>query len=306
MPFGMSPTLTGPQCRAHARLLGQSRIPNQALLEGCPVRFTRRFLVFVCAVLAIVAVLIVFWPSRERNKSNPVFPATGDILVGNNPRAILKAAIEAYGGKEKLGWTLTGVLQARLRASVDVEFDVLASCDETFELPRRYKRVIKAQRNGEKRSMEYAVTEGNGWIRQDGGEVHEFHGQYLPLNRSWNAMLAILPSLLEDDFQLKPGGEEKADGRELVGVKVSGEGTEYTLFFDRKSGLLAKSKRLMEHPLLGGEVNGEVLFGDYKEVSGIQYPMRITACGNGKKLFEVEVMRIEFRKKIDDRVFDKP
>lgn len=130
----------------------------------------------------------------------------------------------------------------------------------------------------------------------------------MPLNRSWNAILAILPSCLGDEVKLGPGGKEKVKERELVGVSVSGEGIggEVILFFDSKSGLLAKSRKRMHHPLSGQEGDGEVVSSDYKEVSGIQYPHRITTYFDGKKVIEMEITRIELLKKVDDRLFERP
>jgi hypothetical protein len=269
------------------------------------VSLARRCLVFGCAVLAVAAVLVVLSPSREGDKSNPSTPSRS-ILAGDNPRSILKAAIEAHGGEENLARTLTGVLLAKASLTLPPDVESTISFEETLELPRRYKRVIRGELNGKDFTMEYAVTDGSGWTRQNGGKVREFHGQPSPLSSRWEAMLALLPSLLKDDFKLASGGEEKVGGRELVGVKASGEDIDYTLFFDRQSGLLVKSKWRMEHPLSGEEVDAEGAFGDYKNVSGIQYPMRVATYSDGKKIIELRITRIEFLKKIDDRVFDKP
>ena len=43
-----------------------------------------------------------------------------------------------------------------------------------------------------------------------------------------------------------------------------------------------------------------------KEVSGVQYPMRVVTSGEGRKLFEIEIQEIEFLDRADDRVFSKP
>jgi hypothetical protein len=88
--------------------------------------------------------------------------------------------------------------------------------------------------------------------------------------------LGTLLGWLDDQVKLDPAGKEMIGNRELVGVEVVAD-DESTLFFDSKSGLLAKSKRRMQHPLTGKEVDGEVLFSDYKEVSGVKYPIRITS-----------------------------
>jgi hypothetical protein len=62
------------------------------------------------------------------------------------------------------------------------------SWEETFELPRRYRRSIKGQFKGKDFTMEYAITDGRGWIRTNGGELQEYKGEKQPLGRSWNTI----------------------------------------------------------------------------------------------------------------------
>src|SRR5262249_48389857 len=120
--------------------------------------------------------------------------------------------------------------------------------------------------------------------------------------------LALLPACLGDGIKLEAGGNAKANGRDMIGVRITGEpfGGQAILYFDRKSGLLVKSQRRMPHPLSGQEMDGEAVFGDYKETWGTQYPHRITSFAGGKKIIEMEITRIELLKKLDDRLFEKP
>jgi hypothetical protein len=224
------------------------------------------------------------------------------------PRETIQSAIKAHGGEENIAKTLTGTLLAKATVSLPPAPAGSVSWEETFELPLRYRRSIKGQFAGKDENMEYAITNGNGWIRRNGGEARDFKGDKLPLNGYWNAILAMLPTCLGDQVKLTPGGRAMVDGRETLGVKVSGEsfGGEATLYFDAKSRLLVKSKRRMQHPLTRQEVDAEVLFSDYKETSGIQYPRRITTFVDGKQVIEMEITRIELLKKLDDRLFEKP
>jgi hypothetical protein len=222
-------------------------------------------------------------------------------------RATLEAAIKAHGGKENLAKTLTGSLTAKAKITVAPDFEISSSWDETFELPRRYYRNIKGKMLGDDFTMEYGITDGSGWIRHN-GELRDYKGEKMPLHRNWNAFLALLPACLDEGVKLEQGGKEKIDGREASVVKVSAEaeGWEAVLFFDSKSNLLVKSKKRIQHPLTRKEVEGEVIYSDYKEVSGVQYPCRIISYVAGKKASEMEISKIELLKKIDDRLFEKP
>ena len=234
-------------------------------------------------------------------------PLSG-VLADESPRVTVQSAIKAHGGEQNISKTLTGTVVAKAKMSLAPDVEAAITWEETFELPRRYRRSIKGQFMGKDFSMEYAITEGSGWVRQNGGEARDYKGEKLPLSRSWNAALALLPACLADGVKLGSGGKDKVEGREAVGVSVSGEalGGDAVLFFDTKSGLLVKSKRRMQHPLTRQEVDGEVILSDYKEVSGVQYPRKIATYIDGKKVIEMEIARIELLKKLDDRLFEKP
>jgi hypothetical protein len=153
-----------------------------------------------------------------------------------------------------------------------------------------------------------ATTDGIGWIRQNGGEAKDYKGEKLPLHRNWNAFLALLPSCLAEGVKLEATENAEVDGREAIGIKIQGDvigGGQAVFYFDKKSGLLVKSKRRMQHPLSGQEVDLEVVYSDYKKISGVQYPRRITSYASEKKIVEMEITRIEFLRKIDDRLFDR-
>ncbi len=235
------------------------------------------------------------------------YSATGCIQSQPTPRATIQAAIKAHGGEENLAKTTTGSLAAKSTMTLaNVEASV--SWEETFELPHRNYRKINGKVKGRDISMEYATTDGSGWIRQNGGEAKEYQGEKQPLERNWNAFLAVLPLCLEDGVKLEAAGEEKVDGRDAVGVKVQGKavGSEGILFFDKKTGLLVKSRRRIQHPLSREEVEGEVVYSNFRQVSGVQYPHHIMTYVTGKKVGDMEITRIEFLEKIDDHLFDKP
>jgi hypothetical protein len=226
----------------------------------------------------------------------------------DNPRTILEAAIKAHGGEKNLATTLTGTLLAKAKFSLSPDMEASISWEETFELPRRYRRAIKGSGMGQNFSMEYAITEGRGWIRQNDGPTTEYKGEKQSLISSWNAILAVLPACLGKDVELKVVGKEGIEGKEAVGVSVSGEsfGGKAVLFFDVKSGLLVKSKKRMEHPLTHQDAEIEGFLENYKLISGVQYPHRFTSFIDGKKILDMEITRIEFLKKLDDRLFEKP
>lgn len=221
-------------------------------------------------------------------------------------RDVIKRAIKAHGGEEKIAKSLTGKLSADATFSFAPNVEGKITWEESFELPRRYKRVIKGTFQNMSMRMEYAITGGSGWIRKGDGPIEDFKGEALPLNRSWNATLATLAPLLAKDVKLSKVDGEKISGEDAVGIKETSAEAESVLYFSRKTGLLLKAKRLMQHPLTGKEAAGEVVFSDYKEIAGVQYPHRVTSYVGSKKLIELQISKIEFLKSLDDRLFEKP
>jgi hypothetical protein len=224
----------------------------------------------------------------------------------NDPLSVLRAAIEAHGGEERLAHTWTGTLLAKGTLAFPPEVEASFSWEESFDLPRRYRRCITGRWNGQDFRLEYAITDGSGWIRKNGREPVDYDGEPLPLYRS--PPLALLPSLLDDGVDLAHGGKDRVEGREAVGVRASGEviGGDAELFFDRRSKLLVKSKRRIQHPLLRREVAIDVILGDYREVSGVQYPHRITAVMTGETVADIKIARVQFVEALDDGLFEKP
>jgi hypothetical protein len=91
-------------------------------------------------------------------------------------RATLQAAIKAHGGKENLAKTLTGTVVAKVKMALTPDEEASVTWEETFELPRRHRRSIKGQFMGKDFSMEFAITDGSGWIRMNDGEVEDYKG----------------------------------------------------------------------------------------------------------------------------------
>lgn len=212
-----------------------------------------------------------------------------------------------HGGEANLAKTLTAKLHAKTKMSLGPNLDAELDFIEAFELPSRYHRIVRGTANGKAIEMEYAITDGSGWLRSNGGPARDHKGEKLPIQSYWTTNLAMLPRYLGDEFTLEAGGEDKIDGKAAIGVKLKGKfGGEALAYFDAKTSLLVKCKNRAPHPLTGKEMDNELYFSEYKTVSGVQYPHRLTTFSAGKKMTEFRIERIELVEKIDDRLFQKP
>jgi hypothetical protein len=214
--------------------------------------------------------------------------------------AVVDDAIKAHGGADALAKA-----QAYTRKGAGtVELGkVMSLTDElTVSLPDRTRLVIDLEK------MAHLVTVLNGdkaW-ESTGGPASDVTALRLQELRdeAYILWLATLTPLKKDGVTLKPQKEIKVNDKPAVGVSVTAKGRpDATLYFDKQSHLLVKIAR---EALLGGrKVDKEYLFADYKEVDGVQMPMKLTELVNGRKFSEIAVSSYKLSKP-DDATFAKP
>jgi hypothetical protein len=117
--------------------------------------------------------------------------------------------------------------------------------------------------------------------------------------------VTILP-LKEKGFKLEADGEEKVGDKPAAKVKGTGpDGKEFTLYFDKESGLPVKmAGKVMG--FMGEEVLQETIYSDYKEMDGIKKASKIKATRDGAKFMEQEVSEFKVVDKFDPKTFTEP
>ena len=92
--------------------------------------------------------------------------------------------------------------------------------------------------------------------------------------------VTILP-LKGKGFKCEAAGEEKVGDKPAKVIKVTAtHGKDFTLFFDKATGLPVKEVAKLELPG-GREVTTETTFADYKEFGGIKKATKIEFKSNG-------------------------
>ena len=116
----------------------------------------------------------------------------------------------------------------------------------------------------------------------------------------------LVPLLRDKAYRLHALGEMKVGGRPAVGVRVESRGhKDVNLYFDKKTGLLAKVERRALDDA-GKEVTEESFCSGYKDVGGVKLPMKVVVQHDGKKFLEMEFSEYRFLDKLDDSEFARP
>jgi uncharacterized protein (TIGR02246 family) len=176
--------------------------------------------------------------------------------------AILDKAIKALGGEEKLSKIKAATWKTKGTISFGGQ-DGEASTEVTVEGLDHFRQEFDGIFGGKGLLV---LAGDKGW-RKFGGEARALDKQAVAdLKRT--AYLTVIPitilPLKSKEFKVEPLGEEKADGKLMAGVKVTGsDGKEFRLYFDKESGLPVKHVAKVAG-FMGGEVTQEMRFFDQR------------------------------------------
>src|SRR5262249_18748106 len=116
----------------------------------------------------------------------------------------------------------------------------------------------------------------------------------------------LVPLVKEKGFELSSLGEVKVNGKPAVGVLVKSKGhKDISLFFDKETGLLAKTESRGADPTTGMEFTEEHIITEYQKVDGLPAPKKGVINHDGKKHAEMEIEEYKFLEKLDDSEFKK-
>src|SRR5262249_13015930 len=127
---------------------------------------------------------------------------------------------------------------------------------------------------------------------KDGGHLMEI-GRLVPLK--------------DKKFELSIIGEDKVEGKKVIGIRVSAKDQkDVGGYFDKETHLIAKVEHRGTDPFTGKEITEERIITEYgKSKSGAPQPKKIVVKHDGKQFLEAEVVELTTLEKIDDSEFKK-
>jgi hypothetical protein len=126
-----------------------------------------------------------------------------------------------------------------------------------------------------------------------------------------SAYLQVIPIILlpikRDDFKYEAAGEGKVGDKPALALKITApDGKDFTLFFDKETGLPVKEVARID--VIGAQQTiAETTFSDYKEFGGIKKATKIevTTAGFGSGFSQV-ITDFEVLDKVADSMFAEP
>jgi hypothetical protein len=228
---------------------------------------------------------------------------TGPVRADDEAGAILDKAIKAHGGMEKLTKIKAG--RAKNKGKIELLGGLDFSQEVVYLIPDRFKETIELDVMGQQFKVVSVSNKGEAFITRNGEKVDLDDKLKAELKEGGHAMkVARLVPLKDKAFTLSALGEMQVEGKPAVGIKVSAKGfRDINLYFDKKTGLIAKVERRVLDAMSGEEVNEERIVQEYQKVDGLPVAKKLLINRDGKKFMEVEVVEYKYLDTVDENEF---
>jgi hypothetical protein len=221
--------------------------------------------------------------------------------------AIVDKAIKAHGveGKE----TKTAAYRGRAKGTVHVGgMDLEFTQEATAAMKGKFKEVLDLEVAGQKVTITTVFNGKEGWLKANGMDIPVTDEILSELKEQAHAMQLSQGLMLKDkSLKLSLIGEAKVNDKPAIGIKVEKEGKKpMDFYFDKATGLIAKTQRRVRDMQSGQEANEERIITEYQEIDGRKVAKKVEVKRDGKPYVEVEVKEAKLLDQIDDSEFVEP
>ncbi|MFL5329679.1 MAG: hypothetical protein ACJ8C4_12270 [Gemmataceae bacterium] len=224
----------------------------------------------------------------------------------NDARAIVDRAIQAHGAEK----------MAKVKAETwKTKGSFLAmgnpwpyTGEYTFVHPDKMRFDFHMGSGDQKMEMTMVLDGQKGW-ESGGGQLADLTKKKAEefQHKAYTMSLIRLLPLRDKAYTLTSLGDSKVRDQDFVGVKVAREGhRDVSLFFDKKTGLLAKMSTKAFDELDGADVTEDSIFTSYSDKDGVKMFKTLTLQHDGKDYFKEEVLSHQIIEKPDLKAFAKP
>ncbi len=236
-------------------------------------------------------------------------PPIGQSQTGDEAKAIIRDAIKAMG----LGKDPEATVGFRTKSKGTLELmgmTIPITQNVLIRFPDKFKESVELDINGMKIPINTVYDGSKGWV--------EVSGKVMKLDDKITAELKEVGTLIKagrltplldkkNNFELAVIGEVKVEDKPAIGVRVSSKGAkDISIFFDKKTHLIAKVERQALDAMTGQETLEERIIRTYTDKDGQKIPHEITVMRDGKKFLEAEVLEFVPLQNVDPSEFEMP
>jgi hypothetical protein len=220
----------------------------------------------------------------------------------DRPEDLLKHAVQAAGGAEVLTKYPAGRVVGKgtmTFAGIETAF----TCEQSYQVPDKLRTVVRCEVKGRKWEL-IQVLNGDKATQTLNGRaspVTEVGLKELQFAVLLNEVAQLAPLAKESKFALKP--DKQVKGGLLVQVRGF---PELRLGFDRKTGHLVRIAYKATDPDSAKEAETEMIFSEFKAVSGLTRPTRCLVTRGGKTSLDLMIEKFTPLERIDPAVFTAP
>ncbi len=224
----------------------------------------------------------------------------------DDAKAVIEKAIKAHGGADRL--TKFQATKTKSKGTIELFGGITFTSESAVQYPDKFKETVELEVAGNKATVVTVYDGKKGWISIN-GETKEMDEKTLDAMKEVLHGMQIMRMAFTKDknCEFSPLGEIKVNDQPAVGVKVSAKDhKEVNLYFDKKTGLLAKMEHQTIDAMTGKEVAEERIVTEYQEIDKVQAAKKVVINREGKKYLEVEITDLKSLEKLGDEEFGKP
>jgi hypothetical protein len=235
-------------------------------------------------------------------------------LVGTPGRAdeaqvkqILDKAIQALGGAEKLSKAEAFTWKSKGKLTIEGNQNEV-STEATVQGLDHFQSIFEGEFNGNKVKGLAILNGDKGW-RKVGDQNMDMDPDALK-NEKRAVYLMVVPVMIvplkSKGFKVETAPDETVKGKPAAVLKVTGpDGKDFTLFFDKESGLPV---RLVAKVIgwRGEEYVQDAAFSDYRDFGGFKKAAKTSIKRDGEDFLEAEVTEFKVLDKVPADTFAEP
>lgn len=223
-------------------------------------------------------------------------------------KAVVEKAIQARG--DKPGSKNTAMTWKDKGKFTGGGFELPYTADWAFQAPDKYRFALVGTFGDAKINITVVANGEKAW-EAEGDKSREITGEKLEYVRGevyqlW--VVSLTPLANDKGFTLATAKGKDVAGKPTVGVTVTRDKRPaVTLYFDKDSGLLAKSEMTVKDEFQNWKsVLDEAFYSDYKESNGVKHFTKLKVVRDGKTMIEATLSDAKDAEKLDAKLFEKP